>query len=84
MRIVEGNVPIPVAADILGISPLSVKGGLQAGALPIGAAWHNEGADKRTMYHISPAKLAEYMGYSKEDVLEYMAERKSSAGKGIT
>lgn len=84
MRITRGNVPIPVAADILGISPLSVKGGLQSGALPIGASWHNEGADKRTMYHISPAKLAEYMGYTKDEILEYMEERKAGARKGKT
>lgn len=83
MRIAEGNVPIQVAADILGISQTSVRGGLQAKALPIGASWHNEGSDEKTMYHISPAKLAEYMGYTKEDILEYMAERRASAGKEI-
>lgn len=84
MRITEGNVPIPIAADILGISPLSVKGGLQAKALPIGASWNNKGSDKRTMYHISPAKLAEYMGYTKDEILEYIEERKAGAGKGKT
>lgn len=41
MTIVEGNVPLPVAADILGISVPSLQGALVAGALPIGSAWKN-------------------------------------------
>lgn len=68
MTIVEGNVPLPVAADILGISVPSVKGAMLAGALPIGGAWKNADSS-HDMFHISPQKLADYEGYTKADVL---------------
>lgn len=76
MQIVEGKVPLPLAAKILGISEPSVKGGMIAGALPIGAAWKNAEDNKNSTYHISPQRLAEYEGYTKEQILELIAEYK--------
>ncbi len=76
MQIVEGKVPLPLAARILGISEPSVKGGMIAGTLPIGAAWKNAEGNKNSTYHISPQKLAEYEGYTKEQILELIAEYK--------
>ena len=71
MEIVEGNVPIPVAAKILGISVPSVKGMLVAGT-DFGYAWKNREDGSNYQYHISPQKLAEYEGYSNEEILEAM------------
>lgn len=79
MEIVEGNVPLPVAAKVLGISVPSVTGGLIAGALPIGSAWKNEEGNDKNMYHISPKKLADYEGYSKEEILELIDRHKKGA-----
>lgn len=74
MQIVEGNVPIKVAADILGISIDSVKGLLISGT-DFGYAWKNGENNNRYQYHISPEKLARYEGYTKQEILEYMAEK---------
>lgn len=61
------RVPVPVAAEILGMSALSVQGALIHQALPIGGAWKNEGSTCYT-YHISPKKLSEYTGIDIEDI----------------
>ena len=45
------RVPVQVAAEILGMSALSVQGALIHQALPIGGAWKNEGSTCYT-YHI--------------------------------
>lgn len=76
MQIVEGKVPLPLAAKILGISEPSVKGGMIAGTLPIGATWKNSEDNKNYTYHISPQKLAEHEGYTKSEILELIAEYK--------
>lgn len=73
MKIVEGNVPITLASNVLGIGGASIKGGLISGALPIGSAWKNPESSS-WVYHISPQKLAEYEGYSKEEILALMRE----------
>lgn len=65
----KGRVSIARAAKLLNMSPLSVKGALIHKALPIGGAWKNEDSTCYT-YHISPAKLAEYLGMDIEQVLE--------------
>ena len=53
------NVPVSEAAKILGISPQSVRVALQTGVAPFGFAVKNSSV---FTYHISPKKLAEYIG----------------------
>lgn len=63
----SGRVSVKRAAELLGLSPLSVKGALINNALPIGGAWKNENSECYT-YHISPAKLADYLGMKVDQV----------------
>lgn len=63
------RVSVQRAADLLGLSVLSVQGALINKALPIGGAWKNENSSCYT-YHISPQQLALYIGLTKEEVLE--------------
>ena len=53
------NVPVAEAAKMLGISPQSVRIALQTGVAPFGFAVKNSSV---FTYHISPKKLAEYIG----------------------
>lgn len=63
------RVSVKRAAELLGLSPLSVQGALIDRALPIGGAWKNENSTTYT-YHISPQKLGEYVGLTKEQVID--------------
>ena len=63
-----GRVSVNRAAKLLNMSVLSVQGCLQHHALPIGGAWKNDGSNCYT-YHISPAKLADYLGMTIEEVI---------------
>lgn len=70
MKLIQvARVPVSRAAELLGLSPLSVQGALISKALPIGGAWKNEGSTCYT-YHISPQQLGLYIGMSKEEVME--------------
>jgi hypothetical protein len=68
------RVPVNIAAELLGLSPLSVQGALVNKALPIGGAWKNEGSTCYT-YHISPQQLALYIGTTKEEIKKLVEER---------
>lgn len=63
------RVPVNIAAELLGLSVLSVQGALINNALPIGGAWKNENSSCYT-YHISPQQLALYIGCTKEEVVK--------------
>lgn len=63
------RVSVQRAAELLGLSVLSVQGALINKALPIGGAWKNEGSTCYT-YHISPQQLALYIGSTKEEVMD--------------
>lgn len=63
------KVSIKRASEILGISQLTVQCALRAGALPIGAAWKNEGSTCYT-YHISPKLLSDYTGIPVEEIVQ--------------
>lgn len=54
------------AAKILGKAELFVRCGIVSGKLPIGTAIQVSG--KRYSYHVSPGKLAEYMGITIEQL----------------
>lgn len=53
------NVPVEVAAEILGIGQQHVRVALQQKTLPIGSA--TKLSEKRWCYHISPGLLKEYV-----------------------
>lgn len=65
----KNRVSVKRAAELLNMSILSVQAGMQCAALPIGACWKPEGS-KHFTYHISAAKLADYLGLTKEEVLK--------------
>ncbi len=56
----QNRVTVEKAAELLGLSVLTVRWGLINGTLPIGSYIKN-GNSKRTVYHISPGALAEYL-----------------------
>lgn len=60
------RIKVKRAAELLGTCDQSVRIGIQNGELPIGHAIHI--GKNRTNYHISPAKLAEYLGLTVEQV----------------
>lgn len=68
------RVPVNVAADLLGLSVLSVQGALVNKALPIGGAWKNQNSTCYT-YHISPQQLGMYMGITKEEVMIFCVDK---------
>jgi hypothetical protein len=63
------RVSLKRAAELLGLSILSVQGALINKALPIGGAWKNENSTCYT-YHVSPQQLALYIGLTKEEVMD--------------
>lgn len=71
------RVPVQIAAELLGLSALSVQGALIHKALPIGGAWKNEGSSCYT-YHISPQQLALYIGVTKEDIMNYCISKEKN------
>ena len=59
----DGRVPVYLAAAKLQMSPQSLRLALQQGRVPFGFAAQSE---KGWTYHISSAKLQEYLGIKKE------------------
>jgi hypothetical protein len=75
MKTIEvSRVPVNVAANLLGLSPLSLQGALINKALPIGGAWKNDNSTCFT-YHISPQQLGLYIGITKEEVMQYCNDK---------
>ncbi len=60
------RITVQRTAELMGVTPLTIRIGIINGELPIGAAIHT--GKQRTNYHISPAKLAEYLGITVEQV----------------
>lgn len=60
------RITVKRAAELTGLSQLTIRLGLQYGSLPFGSAIKT--SKHRTVYHISPAKLAEYLGMTIEQV----------------
>lgn len=58
------NVPVTVAARIMGKSPMFVRIGLQRGLLPFGVAFKTDEAHEQYDYYISPHQFAEFTGCS--------------------
>ncbi len=56
------NVPVTVAARIMGKSPSFIRIGLQRGLLPFGVAFKTDEAHQQYDYYISPAQFAEFTG----------------------
>lgn len=60
------RITVARAAELTGLSMLTIRKGIENGDLDFGKAIHT-GKSKNT-YHISPAKLAEYLGLTIEQV----------------
>ncbi len=60
------RVSVQRAAELMGVTPLTIRVGIANGELPIGVAIHT--GKLRTNYHISPAKLADYLGLTVEQI----------------
>jgi hypothetical protein len=61
------RVTVKRAAELTGLSQLSVREGIKCGALDFGHAIPSKTGRHHTI-HISPYKLAEYLGLSVEEV----------------
>lgn len=57
------NIPINVAAKIMGKSPMFIRIGLQKGLLPFGTALKTDESHEQYDYYISPRLFADYTGY---------------------
>lgn len=60
------RITVKRTSEITGLSQLTIRLGLQYGSLPFGTAIKT--SKHRTVYHISPSKLAEYLGIPVEQV----------------
>ena len=69
------NVPVNVAARIIGKSPQFVRIGLQRGILPIGRALKTNDRNEQYDYYISPKLLAEFTGVDVDAEKEYDHEK---------
>lgn len=59
------KVRVEDVAIMLGVTPQSVRVGLQRGAFPFGAAFKTKETNKSFNYVIYPEKLKEYVGNSR-------------------
>lgn len=53
---------IKEAAGIIGVSPLTIRIGLQRGLFPFGTAFKTKESNKRYCYVLYPEKVREYLG----------------------
>lgn len=58
------NVPVTVAARIMGKTPMFVRVGLQRGLLPFGVAYKTNEEHEQFDYYISPRLFADFTGCS--------------------
>ncbi len=72
------NVPVTVAARIMGKAPMFIRIGLQRGLLPFGIAFKSDDKCQTYNYYISPKLFYEYTGYvvteadfQEEELLEH-------------
>lgn len=68
------NVPVKVAASMLGKAEAVIRCGLAYGKLPFGVAVTTNPNKKPRpyyTYHISAEKFKEYTGYSDEEIIRY-------------
>ena len=60
------RVTVKRAAELIGLSELSVRRGIEQGRLPIGCCIKR--SEYRTIYHISPHLLSQYTGIPIEKI----------------
>jgi hypothetical protein len=61
------RITVKRAADLTGLSELTIREGIKSGRLEFGRAIPSKSGTHNTI-HISPAKLAEYLGLTVEQV----------------
>jgi len=69
------NVPVNVAARIMGKSPQFIRIGLQRDILPIGRALKTNDRNEQYDYYISPRLLADFTGVNVCEEKEYNYEK---------
>ena len=72
------NVPVWLAAELMGKSQMFVRMGLRLGRLPFGDALQATG--RRWSYQISPKGFCDYQGCTMAD-LKYEMEKRKGAGR---
>ena len=72
------KITVQTAARLMGKSTLFVREGMRREKLPIGNAEINDGSTKWNFF-ISPPLLAEYLGWSLEEVWDAVAEYQRSS-----
>lgn len=60
------RITVQRAAELMGTTALTVRVAMATGVLPIGTVIHT--SKSRANYHIVPAKLADYLGITVEEV----------------
>lgn len=71
------NIPLTLAAAMMGKGYQFVRIGLQRNLLPIGNAVPTSGSDRRPgyTYYISPGKFMAYTGFTEEDIRQFAQEK---------
>ena len=67
MNILSERVSVKRAAELTGLSQLTVREGIKQGVFDFGKAVPSKSGTRHTI-HISPAKLAEYLGLTVDEV----------------
>lgn len=66
------KITIKEASKLMGLSSETVRYGIRSQELPIGTAIKI--SEQRTIYHIPPNRLADYMGITVEQLLKILSE----------
>lgn len=76
------NIPVPLAASIMGKDPMFIRIGLQRGLLPFGVAYKKRDRNQQYDYYISPKLFYEFTGVIvPEDEIEIAAEKEAAKTK---
>lgn len=67
MNILSERVSVKRAAELTGLSQLTVREGIKQGVFDFGKAVSSKSGTRHTI-HISPAKLADYLGLTVDEV----------------
>lgn len=68
------NVPVKVAADMMGLSPLHLRIKIQNGRFAFASADKLKTGNKRYAYYINAKGLAEHIGKTVEEVLAWQEQ----------
>lgn len=76
------NIPVNLAASIMGKDPMFVRIGLQRGLLPFGVAYKKHDHNQQYDYYISPKLFYEFTGVIvSENEIETAVEKEAAKAK---